>query len=62
MRIAAEKYASFEMRPTKDSWQIANPDLCLSNGVKINQQQIVPISPWSGMRYNDLVAQFLKHT
>jgi hypothetical protein len=65
MRIAAEKCASFEIRTTKDSWFIANPDLCLSNG------EIIPnsaadsslsylgghISPWSGLHYKDLVAQ-----
>ena len=65
MRIAAEKCASFEIRSTKDSWYIANPDLCLSNGDKIPNSAADSslcylgghISPWSGLRYNDLVAQ-----
>jgi len=65
MRIAAEKCASFEIRPTKDSWYIADPDLRLSNGDKIPNSAADSslcylgghISPWSGLHYKDLVAQ-----
>jgi hypothetical protein len=65
MRIAAEKCASFEIRPTKDSWYIANPDLCLANVDKIPNSAADStlcylgghISPWSGLQYEDLVAQ-----
>jgi len=35
MRTASEKCASFEIRPTKDSWYITNPDLSIPNGDKI---------------------------
>jgi len=65
MRIAAEKCASFEIRPTKDSWYIANPDLRISNGDKIPNSAAHSslcylgghISPWSGLHNRDLVAQ-----
>ena len=65
MRIAAEKCASFEIRPTKDSWYITNPDLSLTNGGKIpnsapdSYQSYLGghISPWSGLHYKDLVDQ-----
>jgi len=63
MRIAAEKCASFEIRPTKDSWYIANPDLSLTNGDKISAADSTMsylgghISPWSGLQYADIVAQ-----
>ena len=65
MRIAAEKCASFEIRPTKDSWYIVNPDLSLANGDKIPNSAADStlcylgghISPWSGLQYEDLVAQ-----
>jgi predicted transcriptional regulator len=63
MCIAAEKCASFEIRPTKDSWYITNPDLSLTNGDKIpnsaadSSQSYLGghISPWSGLHYKDLV-------
>jgi len=65
MRIAAEKCASFEIRPTKDSWYIINPDLSLTNGDKIPNSAADSslsylgghISPWSGLHYKDLVDQ-----
>ena len=65
MRITAEKCASFEIRPTKDSWFIADPDLRLTNGDKIPNSAADSslcylgghISPWSGLHYKDLVAQ-----
>lgn len=65
MCIAAENCASSEFRSTKDSWYIANPDSCLANGDKIPNSATDSslcylgghISPWSGLNYNDLVAQ-----
>jgi hypothetical protein len=65
MRIAAEKCASFAIVPTKDSWYIANPDLCLANGDKIPNSAADSslcylggnISPWSGLQYADIVDQ-----
>ena len=65
MSIAAEKWASFEIRPTKDSWYITNPDLSLTNGDKIPNSAADSslsylgdhISPWSGLHYKDLVDQ-----
>ena len=45
MHIAAEECASLEIRPTKDSWYIANPDLHLTNGGKYHPQ--LPISPYA---------------
>ena len=65
MRIAAEKCASFEIRTTKDSWFIRNPDLELKNGDKIPNSAADSslsylgghISPWSGLHYTDLVDQ-----
>jgi hypothetical protein len=65
MRIAAKKCPSFEIRPTKDSWYVTNPDLSLTNGDKIpnsaadNSLSYLTghISPWSGLNYKDLVDQ-----
>jgi hypothetical protein len=65
MRIAAEKCASFEIRTTKDSWYIANPDLVLENGERIPSSAADSslcylgghISPWCGLQYKDLVAE-----
>jgi hypothetical protein len=65
MRIAAEKGATFEIRPTKDSWYITNPDLTLTNGERIpNSAPDSPLSylgghipPWYGIHYKDLVDQ-----
>jgi hypothetical protein len=65
MRIAAEKCASFEIRTTKDSWYIANPDLRLANGDKIPSSAADSslcylgghISPWSGLQYKDIVGE-----
>ena len=64
-RIEAENCASFEIRPTRDSWYIANPDLCISNSGKIHNSTADSSlsylgghsSPWSGLHYKDLVAQ-----
>ena len=64
MSNASDKCASFEIRRTKDSWYIANPDLCLSNSDKIPNSAAHSslcylggrISPWYGLRYNGLVA------
>ena len=65
MRITAEKCASFEVRPTNDSWYIADPDLCHSNGDMIPNSDADSslsyvgshISPSSGLNYKDLVAE-----
>jgi len=65
MRIAAEKCASFEIRPGKKTWYITDPDLCLSNGDQIPFSAADSslcylgghISPWSGLHYKDLVDQ-----
>jgi hypothetical protein len=65
MRIAAEKFTSFEIRTTKDSWFIKNPDVSLKNGDKIPNSAADSslsylgghISPWSGLHYRDLVDQ-----
>jgi hypothetical protein len=47
MRIAAEKGAPFEMRATKDSWYIANPDYAWQTAIKFHpQQQIAPYTIW----------------
>jgi len=58
MYIAAEKCASFEIRPTSDSWYIANQDLCLPNGDKIPNSAVDSslsylgddISPWDALQ------------
>jgi len=63
MRIAAEKCASFEIRTTRDSWYIADPDLRLVNGEKIPSSAADSslcylgghISPWCGLQYKNLV-------
>jgi hypothetical protein len=65
MRIAAEKCASFEIKTTKDSWFIRNPDLSLKNGEEIPNSAADSslsylgghIFPWSGLQYKDLVDQ-----
>jgi hypothetical protein len=65
MRIAPEKCILFEIRPTKDSWFITNPDLSLTNGEIIRNSAVDSslsslgghISPWSGLHYKDLVDQ-----
>ena len=59
------KCASFEIRPTRDSWYFANQDKCLSNGDNILNSAVDSslfylgghISRWSGLHYKDLVAQ-----
>jgi len=59
------KCASFEIRPTRDSWYFANQDQCLSNGDNIANSAVDSslfylgghISPWSGLHYKDLVTQ-----
>ena len=63
MHIAAEKCASFEIRPMKDSWYIANLDLRLTNGDEITYSAAGSsirylgghVSPWSGLHYKDIV-------
>ena len=63
MRIAAEKCASFEIRPMKDTWFMTNPDLRLLNGDEIPYSAADSslrylgghISPWSGLQYKDIV-------
>jgi hypothetical protein len=65
MRITAEKCASFEIRTTKDSWYITNPDLSLVNGDKLPNSAADSslcylgghISPWCGLQYKGLVDQ-----
>ena len=63
MRIAAEKCASSEIRTTRDSWYIADPDLRLVNGEKIPSSAAGSslcylgghISPWCGLQYKNIV-------
>jgi hypothetical protein len=65
MSNATEKCASFDIRPTKDSRYIANPDPSPTNGDKLPNSAAnnslsyltCHISPWSGLHYKDLVDQ-----
>jgi len=65
VRIAAEKWASFEIRPSKDSWYITNTELYLVNSEKITSLATDSsiyylgghISPLCGVQYKDLVEQ-----
>ncbi|KXZ75867.1 hypothetical protein TcasGA2_TC034495 [Tribolium castaneum] len=57
MRISAPKCTSFEIRPTKDSWYVADPGLTLTKGERIPVAAVdavfsylgVEISPWAGI-------------
>jgi hypothetical protein len=65
MCIAAEKCASFEIRTSKGSWNITNPDLYRTSGVKIPFSAADSslcylggqVSPWYGLQYKDIVDQ-----
>jgi hypothetical protein len=60
--IAARKSATFQIRTTKDSWYLSDPELRLSNGDKIPSSDANStlcylsghISPWSGLQYRHI--------
>jgi hypothetical protein len=62
VKVAAAKCASFEIRTTRHSWFIADPDLQLGGGAHITSSTAdsthtylgAYTSPWNGLQHKDL--------